>query len=342
LLPFLGKRGISAIALNPSNDCADAIVSCDDKTLIHINTETFKSLSDPISVGCYVTSLSWQPSIGNQYSKGQALLATACSDGSLILFKPNRVGQKYSMVGKKKIAAHEGSVACVQWSPDGSSLVSSGEDGHVKIWSQTGHLRSTLARFDRTVNCVAWNTESCSVVSAHGAVLNILPVQNRGDLIEWQVSDDAVKNGVILDVDWSNKSGLIICGGEDCKFRVFDSLGVALFVSETMNHPATSVAWLPTGEAFVVGSFDTIYFCGKGGEYIKCYNTNTQSSIVDMKWTKDSSQLFASCSTGAILALNVVGKVCEWNGVLVELFDANQLRLNLIKEGECEFIQIQQ
>ena len=102
LFSTLGQKGLSAIALNTSNH--DVIFSSEEMSLTHINTETFQRNYDPIFVGYFVTSLSWQPSTYNQYSKDELKLAAACSDGSLILFNPNRVRQNSSMKGKKKMS----------------------------------------------------------------------------------------------------------------------------------------------------------------------------------------------------------------------------------------------
>ena len=340
-LDLKGCEGSNAIALNPSNN-RDVVVSSDDDSLMLVNMQTFHAINDPVSVHCHVTSLSWQPSISQKYSNEELLLGAGCSDGSIVFFKPTTMGKNYSVLGKKKIVAHEGAVTTVKWSPDGSSLLSSGEDGEVKVWSQTGHLRLILARFDYAVNSVAWNCESSSVVSAHDSILSIHQVQNKGDCIEWNVAGDEGKNGVVLAVDWNNYSDLIVCGGEDCKYRIFSSRGVSLFISRSFHNPITSIAWLPDGEAFVVGSFDAICLCAKKGESLMCFNVDTQSSIIDMSCTKDSSQIFASCSNGVVLVANVIGKVLEWNGVLVEHIDTNQLRLDLIKESTSEIIQIQQ
>jgi intraflagellar transport protein 80 len=40
--------------------------------------------------------------------------------------------------------AHTGAVTCVRWNHEGSALLTTGEDGSLKIWSRNGQLRSKL------------------------------------------------------------------------------------------------------------------------------------------------------------------------------------------------------
>ncbi len=40
--------------------------------------------------------------------------------------------------------AHKGAATTIRWNYDGSSLITAGEDGFLKIWSKNGIIRSTL------------------------------------------------------------------------------------------------------------------------------------------------------------------------------------------------------
>lgn len=65
------------------------------------------------------------------------MFAVSCMDGTFRLI--SRSGRE-----EKKIAAHEGAVIVIEWSHDGTALLTAGEDGDLKIWSRSGNLRSTL------------------------------------------------------------------------------------------------------------------------------------------------------------------------------------------------------
>lgn len=101
----------------------------------------------------------------------------------------------------------------------GTALLTSGEDGQVKIWSKAGMLRSTLASTENPVHAAAWGPESSAVVFCSGRDLNIMPLQSGAKKLAWQGHD-----GIILKVDWSSVTDLIVSGGEDCRYKV--SLGM--------------------------------------------------------------------------------------------------------------------
>ncbi len=69
----------------------------------------------------------------------------------------------------------------------------------------------------------------------------------------WRAHDET-----ILALDWSPISGYIVSGGEDCRFKVWDGFGRALFTSGPHDFPISSISWSPDGEIFVVGSFNTL------------------------------------------------------------------------------------
>ncbi len=326
-------EGVTAIALDPDNT-HQAVVSCETSSLHHVNTETLHATDDAVSVHSYITSLSWQPPVSKSHSTENLILVGGYSDGNFVMFKRITTG-KY-----KKIVAHEGAVTGVKWSPDGTSLLTSGEDGEVKVWSQTGHLRSTLARFEAAINSMSWNHDSSTVVAAHNASLSIHDVQNNWKSFKWNVTGSKEKSAVILAVDWNSQSNLIVCGGEDCKYHVFDSRGVLLVTSHPLPYPITSIAWLPNGEAFVIGSFGTISICDKGGEDFKCIGVGSNSSVIDLKCSKDSAQVFGSCSNGLLLVGHVLAKAIEWNGIVVEQVDPNQLRVDIMNDKTIESVQV--
>ena len=47
--------------------------------------------------------------------------------------------------------AHVGAVTALRWSYEGTSLLTAGEDGVLKIWSRNGMLRATLLQTGRLI-----------------------------------------------------------------------------------------------------------------------------------------------------------------------------------------------
>ena len=71
--------------------------------------------------------------------------------------------------------------------------------------------------------------------------------------------------GVVLKVDWNANNNLIVSGGEDTRYKVWDGFGRLVFSSPAHYHPITSLAWAPDGLAFAVGAFNTLRLCDKAG-----------------------------------------------------------------------------
>ena len=76
---------------------------------------------------------------------------------------------------ERVIDAHKGAVVGAKWNADGTSLLTSGEDGVLKIWSRSGMLRSTHAQADSPIYSAVWSPFSTGVLYASGKQLTIQP-----------------------------------------------------------------------------------------------------------------------------------------------------------------------
>ena len=69
----------------------------------------------------------------------------------------------------------------------------------------------------------------------------------------------------MLKCDWNPVNNLIVSGGEDCKYKLWDSYGRPLYSSYIHEYPITCIAWAPDGELFAVGSYNTLRLSDKSG-----------------------------------------------------------------------------
>lgn len=146
-------------------------------------------------------------------NKSGDLLAIGCSDGSIVLSSGgNRVDSKVS-------EAHAGAVISIKWSYDGAALATAGEDGLIKLWSKSGVYRSTLVNGSNTIYCIVWSPDN-QILYCSGKNLYIQPSIPGKKVVHWKAHD-----GIVLQCDWSPANNRIISGGEDCKYRVWDSFG---------------------------------------------------------------------------------------------------------------------
>lgn len=197
-------------------------------------------------------------------------------------------------------AFRSGAIISLAWNLEGTSLVTAGEDGSIKQYSRSGNLRSKLAQADNPIYCVVWSPDQSSVLYCTGRYIVIKPLQVSAKIVKWKAHE-----GTVLKVDWNPITNLIVSGGEDRRYKVWDSYGQLLFTSKPSEFSITSVAWAPSGEYFAVGSFSSITLCDKTGWTHSRSRTNS-GSILSLDWTGDGQQTAhrgptCLCSAGGLM-----------------------------------------
>ena len=66
-----------------------------------------------------------------------------------------------------------------------------------------------------------------------------------------------------MKADWNPINDLIVTGGEDCRYKVWDCYGRQVYASSPFEYVVTSVAWSPNGDFFSVGSYNSLRLCDK-------------------------------------------------------------------------------
>lgn len=257
----------------------------------------------------YVTSFHWAPSVGHTQSKHFAI---GCSDGK---FRIINISGKIEKVKE----AHGGAVTAIGWNSDGTALATGGEDGALKQWSKTGHLRSNLVQNDRAVYSLCWSPDDSAILFCSGKSITIKPIQVSKKPTIWRAH-----NGTVLTVGWNSVNGLIISGGEDCRYKVWDSYGRQLYVSKAQEYPISALSWEPSGEYFAFGSFDLIALCDKTGWIHSRASCNT-GSITHLDWTDDGNHLAGAGSNGQVAFGAIVARRLQWRNHTALLNESNQI-----------------
>ena len=88
-------------------------------------------------------------------------------------------------------------------------------------------------------------------------------------------------------------------GGEDCRYRVWDSFGRQLYNSGAGDYPVTAVSWSPDGNYFAAGSYNTLRLCDKIG-WSHSLDKPATGSVFKIAWSADGTQV-VQCNLGCNL-----------------------------------------
>jgi WD40 repeat protein len=195
--------------------------SCSDDHQVTKFSPTVGGAEQALTLGedAFPTAMDWFPGVNGGKKSGADFFALGTTDGKVRFI--NRGGRV-----DKTFDAHGGAICSLRWSPDGSALVTVGEDGSTKVWSKSGMLRSQLATGNVPVYSAAWSPESDAVVYTNAKQLTIKPLQPTAKVEQWKAHD-----GIILQVDWNPVNAKIVSGGEDRKYKVWDAFGQLLYVT---------------------------------------------------------------------------------------------------------------
>ncbi|KAM4566832.1 intraflagellar transport protein 80 homolog [Odontesthes bonariensis] len=308
---------------------ADELYSCsEDHQILKwnlLNNETNLVVRLPEDI--YPIDLHWFPkTVGGKKQTPAEIFVLTSTDGKFHL--ASKMGRI-----EKSVEAHKGAVLAGRWNYDGTALITAGEDGQIKIWSKSGMLRSTLASQGSPVYSVAWGPDSDRILYTSGRQLIIKPLQPSAKVLQWKAHD-----GLVLKVDWNSVNDLILSGGEDCKYKVWDSFGRLLHLSSSHDYPVTSLSWAPDGEVFAMGSFNTLRLCDKTGWSYALEKPNT-GSVFSLAWSADGTQLAGACGNGHVIFAHVVEQHWEWKNFVITLTKRRTMQVRNVLNDAVDILE---
>ncbi|XP_038671100.1 intraflagellar transport protein 80 homolog isoform X2 [Scyliorhinus canicula] len=275
----------------------------------------------------YPIDLHWFPKTtgGKKQMQAEIFVLTSTDGKFHLVSKTGRV--------EKSVEAHRGAVLAGRWNYEGTALVTVGEDGQIKIWSKTGMLRSTMVQQGTPVYSVAWGPDSDKILYTSRKQLIIKPLQPNAKILQWKAHD-----GVILKVDWNAVNDLILSGGEDCKYKVWDSYGRLLYSAQAHDYPITSVAWAPDGQLFAVGSFNTLRLCDKTGWSYALEKPNT-GSVFNIAWSVDGTQIAGACGNGHVIFAHIIEQRWEWKNFEITLTKRRSMQVRNVLNDALDVLE---
>ncbi|GAB5361091.1 hypothetical protein AAMO2058_000684800 [Amorphochlora amoebiformis] len=229
---------------------------------------------------------------------------------------------KSGRVERKVQGAHKGAILTCKFSHDGTALMTGGEDGYVKKWSKTGNLQSKLCNSGRAVYSLTWCSDNQSVLYCSEKFLTIKPLSPSMKEIKWKAHD-----AIVLAVDWNPINNLIISGGEDCKYKIWDSFGRQIFASNPLSMTVTSVSWAPKGDVFAIGSFCRILLCDRHGWAQSSQTCKDSGSFYQLAWTHDGTQVAGAGASGMVWFGQKIGELRQWGHIQAKVKDLCQIHV---------------
>ncbi len=229
--------------------------------------------------------------------------------------------------------AHNGAVLCARWAPDGTSLVSTGEDGAVKVWSRGGMLRTLLAQLASPVYSAAWSGDGTAIAHTDGVHLALKPLAPAAKPEAWKAHD-----GLVLQVDWSAATGLLASCGEDGRYKVWDAFGRALYTAHALPHPLTSLAWSPDGALLAIGGYRLVQLCDAAGWVHDC-QTPDCGSVYAVAWSADGQRVVGAAASGQIILAALAGKTIESGPVVVTQTSPTVLEVANVLDNTAETLR---
>jgi intraflagellar transport protein 80 len=224
----------------------------------------------------------------------------------------------------------------MKFSYDGNALVSGGEDGQVKLWSRNGMLRSVISQSNGIsvipVIGVSFSPNGDQVIYTFGKNLVVKPLQPTQKFTSWKAHD-----GYILSVDWNFSNDLIVSGGEDKRYKVWDAFGRLLYTSEMCENSISSVKWSPNGDIFSVGSYNSIRICDRAG-WSLALDKPESGSIFGIAWTPNGTQFACAGGNGNIVFCNIVDKRLEWKYIEATICSSQNVEVRNVKNGHVDHI----
>ncbi|XP_063530028.1 intraflagellar transport protein 80 homolog [Cydia strobilella] len=301
LSSFKEPKHVGVVVSVSWNNTEDVFSCGDDHKLLKwnlVNSECMVVTTFPDDF--YPTGMHLFPKINQGANKHQHdVILVGSADGKFHIVNHNgRI--------EKSVAAHQGACLVAQWSPDGASLLTAGEDGFVKIWSRNGLLRSTLVQSDVSCYSAVWSPDSGAILHTKGDFIAIKYLNSGSKVTKWKAHE-----GIVLCVTWNANNNLIISGGEDGFFKIWDTFGQQISVSVKHDQPITSVSWAPAGDLFVIGSYNLIRLCNANG-WSHCLDRPSTGSIYSIAWSSDGTQLAAACANSQVLFAHIIDREYTW------------------------------
>jgi WD40 repeat protein len=189
-----------------------------------------------------------------------------------------------------ELVGHSSGVNSVDWSNDGSKILSGSWDQTIKIWDgMTGELLNTLEGHSGWVQSVSWNHDSSRIVSgSFDGTIKIWDVVTCELLMT--LSDGTF---FVYSVSWNHDSDKIASASNDGKVTIWNAAtGKRLRILSGHTGDTRCVSWNHDDTKILSGSDDTTIkmWNSANGELLKSLESHFDQ-VTSVSWNGDSSKI---------------------------------------------------
>ncbi len=189
-----------------------------------------------------VNDAAWSP------DGGQVAGAVGPMDSTVVVFDTASVGPRVRLFG------HRGGLWSIVWTPDGTSIISAGDDHEIRIWNAvTGTTRSIAEGHTDRITALALSPDGHTLASASVDQSIRLWSVPSGDPLGVLLGHVGTVNDVAFTPDGTH----VVSAGEDASIRVWDiASGTETHRYDAIPYSATSLVMTPDGHHIVAGYED--------------------------------------------------------------------------------------
>jgi WD40 repeat protein len=157
----------------------------------------------------------------------------------------------YQVLEQNRLEGHAGGVNSVNFSLDGSKIVTASEDKTARVWDVQGKLLATISGHEGGVNSVNFSPDGSKIVTAsEDKTARVWDVQ--GKLLRTMSGH----SGSVMSANFSPNGSKIVTASEDRTMRVWDLQGNLLRTMSGHTDRVMSANFSPDGRKIVTASFD--------------------------------------------------------------------------------------